>query len=54
MDIKEVAKAMQEIEFVLFSVKNGNRLRAGEVERAHKQAQQIVENYLLPLGALEE
>jgi hypothetical protein len=37
LEIKEVAKAMQEIEFVLFSVKAGDQLRAGEVESAHKK-----------------
>jgi len=53
MNIKEVAQAMQEIEFVLFSVKNGDRLHAGEVERAHKKAQEIMERHLKPMGAFE-
>lgn len=53
MEIKEVAKAMQEIEFVLFSLKNGDNLRAGEAESAHKKAQLIMEKYLLPKKAFD-
>lgn len=54
MDIKEVAKAMQHIEFILFSVKNNDRLYDGEVEDAHKKAREIMEQYLLPSGAFED
>ena len=54
MDIKEVAQAMQEIEFVLFSVKNDDQLHAGEVEQAHKKAQKIMEKYLQPMGAFKD
>lgn len=54
MDIKEVGKAMQEIEFVLFSLKNQDRLYPEEVEQAHKKAQRIMESYLLPNGAFKE
>jgi hypothetical protein len=54
MDIKEVGKAMQSIEFVLFSVKNDDHLHPGEVERAHQLARKVMENYLLEKGAFEE
>jgi hypothetical protein len=56
MDIKEVGKAMQEIEFILFTVKNGDigKLHAGEAEKAHMKAKLIMEKYLLPLNAFEE
>lgn len=56
MDIKEVAKAMQDIEFILFTVKNGDigKLHAGEAEQAHGAANRIMKEYLLPLGAFEE
>jgi len=54
MDIKEVAKAMQEIELILFSVKNRDHLHDGEVERAHQKANEIMEKYLVPQGAFKD
>ncbi len=54
MDIKQVAKAMQHIEFVLFTLKCGDSLKAGEAEQAHKKAQEIMKEYLLPMGAFED
>lgn len=54
MNIKEVGKAMQDIEFVLFSLKVQDQLRAGEIEQAHNKAQQIMEQYLQPLNAFSE
>ena len=53
MDIKEVAQAMQDIEFILFSVKNGFQLHPGEAEQAHRKSQEIMEKYLKPMGAFE-
>lgn len=52
MEITEVAKAMQEIEFVLWSIKVDNQLKPEEVEEAHKKAQKIIEKYLLPMNVL--
>lgn len=54
MDIKEVGSAMQHIEFILFSLKNQDQLKAGEVELAHQKAQRIMEKYLLSKGAFED
>jgi hypothetical protein len=52
---KEVASAMQTIEFVLFTIKNGDieKLHSGEVEEAHKKAREIMHDYLAPIGAFE-
>jgi len=52
MEITEVAKAMQEIEFVLWSLKVNDQLKPGEVEAAHKKAQNIIEKYLVPNNAV--
>lgn len=54
MNEKEVAKAMQLIEFALFTVKCGDSLKAGEAELAHEKARLIMEEYLLPMGAFED
>lgn len=55
MDVKEVAQAMQQIEFVLFTLKNGDggKLHAGEAEEAHQLAQKIMEQYLKPMGGFQ-
>jgi hypothetical protein len=50
MNIKEMTSAMQTIEFVLFSLKNGDQLHAGELENAHMKAQEILEKYCVPNG----
>lgn len=54
MNVKDVGKAMQGIEFVLFSLKNEDRLQAAEVENAHRAAQQVIAQYLKPLGAFND
>lgn len=54
MNIKEVTSAMQTIEFVLFTLKNGDNLHAGELENAHNKAQEIIKNYCAVNGGLEE
>lgn len=54
MDIKEVANSMQDIEFILFSLVSQDNLKKEEVVDAHKKAKQIMEQYLLPLGAFKD
>jgi len=54
MDIKELTNAMQTIEFVLFSLKNGDQLHTGELEDAHKKAQEIIKEYCVKNGGLDK
>jgi hypothetical protein len=54
MNIKEVTSAMQTIEFVLFTLKNGDSLHAGELENAYNKANEVLENYCVPNGGIEE
>lgn len=51
INISQVVEAMQEIEFVLFTLKCGDNLQTGEIEQAHKAAKRIMREYLEPLGA---
>lgn len=42
MDKEKLMSILAEVEFVLFSVKNGDRLHAGEVEKAHKKIYELM------------
>lgn len=48
MEVKDVMFSMRYVEFVLFMLKEGDMLKDGEVELAHKFSKEILENYLVP------
>lgn len=56
MDIKEMSSKMQEIEFVLFTLRfNGKEsLHNGELEDAHEKAKDILKEFCLKNGGLED
>lgn len=54
MNMKEVASAMQDIEFILHSLKNQDSLRAGEIESAHEKSQKIITEFLQPTGVFDQ
>jgi|GEM_PF-1185772 len=53
MDIKEVGKAMQDIEYALFSITSKDDFDMDEIKDAHAKAQQIMGQFLKPLGAFD-
>lgn len=55
MNIKEMTNKMQLIEFVLFTLKNGDggKLHTGELGDAHEKAREIIKNYCEPNGGMD-